>query len=260
MTASDRSDGRHRRDVRHVNAPDGAVGGHGDVLPGPKSLLAATEALGVIRAALRTARATDPDGLRPAPGRGGLAGDGCVDDELVEDGPERALTSLLLLREVRDELGSWESRLIEEARRTGASWADLAHPLGVASRQAAERRYLRLRPGTAGSTAEQRVQATRDRRAADRAVVAWARVHAADLRRLAGQITVLTGLPEAARAILAELDRALAEDDASGLVAPLTGARDHLRATRPDLAETIDRLALRAEQLRRDSAHQRGRT
>ncbi|MFI0927141.1 hypothetical protein ACH4TP_24890 [Streptomyces sp. NPDC021012] len=250
MTASDQSGEHHRRDVRNVNAPDVAVGGHGDVRTGPKSLLAATEALDVIRAALRTACAADPDAMRPAPDEGGR----------VEDGPERALASLLLLREVRDELGSWESRLIEEARRTGASWADLAHPLGVASRQAAERRYLRLRPGTAGSTAEQRVQATRDRRAADRAVVAWARVHAADLRRLAGQITVLTGLPEAARAILAELDRALAEDDASGLVAPLTGARDHLRATRPDLAENIDRLALRAEQLRRDSAHQRGRT
>ncbi|MCX2182687.1 hypothetical protein KV205_19450 [Streptomyces sp. SKN60] len=215
--------------------------------PGPKSLLAATEALDVISAALRTARAATPDAI----------GRASAEDELVGDGPDRALASLLLLREVRDELGSWESGLIEEARRTGASWAELAHPLGVASRQAAERRYLRLRPGTAGSTAEQRVQATRDRRAADRAVVAWARGHAADLRRLAGQITVLTGLPEEARAILAELDRALGEDDAAVLVAPLTGAREHLRATRPDLAENIDSLVLRAEQLRRDSAYQR---
>ncbi|MFE4825176.1 type III effector protein, partial [Streptomyces sp. NPDC056704] len=44
------------------------------------------------------------------------------------------------------------------------------HPLGVASRQAAERRYLRVRPGTPGTTGEQRVQATRNRRAADRTI------------------------------------------------------------------------------------------
>nr|WP_254705586.1 type III effector protein [Streptomyces vilmorinianum] len=214
-----------------------------DVRTGPESLLAATAALDVISAALRAARTAGPDGTGVAPGA---------------DGPERALASLLLLREVRDELGSWESGLIEAARDAGASWAELAHPLGVASRQAAERRYLRLRPGADGTTAEQRVRATRDRRAADRAVVAWARGHAADLRRLAGQITALTDLPDAARTPLAELDRALAESDAAALVAPLAGIRDHLRTTRPDLAETVDRLLHRAEELRRDSTDQRG--
>ncbi|MFE5097652.1 hypothetical protein ACFRCI_47135, partial [Streptomyces sp. NPDC056638] len=138
------------------------------------------------------------------------------------------------------------------------AWADLARPLGMASRQAAERRYLRLRPGAAdGSTGEQRVKATRDRRAADRAVVMWARGHAADLRRLAGQITALTDLPEEARASLAELDRALAEDHVAALVAPLAGTRDYLRAARPDLAESVDRLIWHAEQLRRDSTNQR---
>ncbi|MFD6987062.1 HSP18 transcriptional regulator, partial [Streptomyces sp. NPDC059956] len=76
-------------------------------------------------------------------------------------GPDPALAALVMLREIREELASWESGLIETAREHGASWADLAGPLGVASRQAAERRYLRLRPGTAGSTGDQRVQATR---------------------------------------------------------------------------------------------------
>lgn len=109
--------------------------------------------------------------------------------ESADAGPHRALAALLMLREVREQLAGWESGLIETARGQGASWADLAGPLGVASRQAAERRYLRLRPGTAGSTGEERVQATRDTRAADRAVTAWARDNAADLRRLAGQIT-----------------------------------------------------------------------
>ncbi|MFD4863408.1 hypothetical protein [Streptomyces atratus] len=231
-----------------MNAPNGTGGGQGDAHPErPESFVAVAVALDAISAALRAARAGTPDSCA-AP----------VGDGYVEDGPERALASLLLLREVRDELGTWESGLIEEARRAGASWADLARPLGVASRQAAERRYLRLRPGAAdGSTAEQRVKATRDRRAADRAVVMWARGHAADLRRLAGQITALTDLPEEARASLAELDRALAEDHVAALVAPLAGTRDYLRAARPDLAESVDRLIWHAEQLRRDSTNQR---
>jgi hypothetical protein len=70
----------------------------------------------------------------------------------------------------------------------------LAHPLGVASRQAAERRYLHNRPGPAGTTGEQRVQATRERRAAERATATWARRNAAGLRGIAGRITALTDL------------------------------------------------------------------
>ncbi|MFF3320170.1 type III effector protein [Streptomyces sp. NPDC003035] len=244
MTANEQSRESRRQNVPHArNTPGESGGADGDPRTAPESLLAATEALDVISAALQTARTADPEG---------------TDAPTAAEGPERALSSLLLLREVRDELGAWESGLIEAARQAGASWADLAEPLGVASRQAAERRYLRLRPGADGSTAEERVKATRDRRAADRAVVTWARVHAADLRRLAGQITALTDLPEAAGTTLAELDRALAENDAAALVAPLAGARDHVRAARPDLAESVDRLVGRAAQLRRDSTDRRG--
>ncbi|HEY8980635.1 MAG TPA: type III effector protein, partial [Streptomyces sp.] len=99
---------------------------------GPVPFLAAAAALDAIDAALRAARHQPPDA--PAPG------------------PEQALASLLLLRRVREQLAGWETGLIETARDAGASWADLAHPLGVASRQAAERRYLRGRPGPAGTT------------------------------------------------------------------------------------------------------------
>ncbi|MBT2443759.1 type III effector protein [Streptomyces sp. ISL-36] len=237
MTASDQSREGRRSDRRGPGAR---------VRTGPESFLAAAAALDTIDAALRAVHAADPD----------------VPTAVADtSGPEQALASLLLLRQVRDELGSWESTLIEAAREAGASWADLAHPLGVASRQAAERRYLRLRPGADGTTAEQRVKATRDRRAADRAVVTWARDHAADLRRLAGQITALTdlpGLPDGARAPLAELDRALADNDAAALVDPLADTRDHLRAARPDLAENVDRLVHEADRLRRDSTAQRG--
>ncbi|WP_406514024.1 HSP18 transcriptional regulator [Streptomyces sp. NBC_00161] len=175
----------------------------------------------------------------------------------TDSGPHPALAALLMLREVREQLAGWESGLIETARGQGASWADLAGPLGVASCQAAERRYLRLRPGTAGSTGEQRVQATRDTRAADRAVTAWAHDNAADLRRLAGQVTSLTGLPAGAESAVADLNLALGDNDAARLVGPLANTRRHLRARDADLAERIDALTRHTDQLRQDTHDQR---
>ncbi|MCN9244956.1 type III effector protein [Streptomyces sp. RY43-2] len=193
----------------------------------PASFLAAAAALHAIDEALRAAQheALAPD-VPDAP----------------SPGPEQALASLLLLRQVREQLAGWETGLIETARHAGASWADLAHPLGVASRQAAERRYLRNRPGPAGTTGEQRVQATRERRAAERTAATWARRNAADLRRIAGQITALTDLPTAARLPLSQLHAALAHDDPAALIHPLTAARPHLTATHPDLAARLDAL------------------
>ncbi|MER7813645.1 type III effector protein, partial [Streptomyces sp900116325] len=117
-----------------------------------------------------------------------------------------------------------------------------ARPLGVASRQAAERRYLRGRPGTAGTTGEQRVTATRQARAAERTTTAWARTHAADLRRIAGHITALTDLPTAAHRPLSELHAALAHNDPADLIAPLTATRPPLAVDHPDLAAQLDHL------------------
>ncbi|MEU2632289.1 hypothetical protein, partial [Kitasatospora sp. NPDC007106] len=161
---------------------------------GPASFLAAAAALGVIDDAVRTAReAPAIDSIPTAP---------------VQSGPEPALAALLLLRELRVELAGWEARLVETARAAGATWADLAHPMGVASRQAAENRYLRLKPASTPSpgttpadatTGAERVKAVRDRRAAQRTVTTWARDNAADLRVLAAQITALDDLPPAAR-------------------------------------------------------------
>ncbi|SFF58043.1 hypothetical protein SAMN05216251_1202 [Actinacidiphila alni] len=188
----------------------------------PASFLAAAAALHAIDDALRDAQRDAPDSAGP--------------------GAEQALASLLLLRQVRERLAGWENGLIETARDAGASWADLASPLGVASRQAAERRYLRGRPGPAGTTGEQRVQATRGRRAAERTTAAWARHNAADLRRLAGQITALTDLPAAARLPLSRIRAALAHDDPAELVHPLNAARPHLTAGHHDLAAQLDAL------------------
>ncbi|WP_406378905.1 hypothetical protein [Streptomyces sp. NBC_01618] len=205
----------------------------------PASLLAAVTALGTIDAVLR--QACTPDGPEPA-----------------AVAPERAdaLDALLLLRDVRRRLAVWEPSLIEVARDAGASWAEIAQPLGVTSRQAAERRYLRLRTGPLGTTGEQRVQATRDRRAANRTVAAWARDNAADLRRLAGRITSLAGLPERAAAAVDELNDALGGDDPARLIGPLANARFHLEDHR-DLADRVDRLVEQVDNLRRHTASQR---
>lgn len=212
---------------------------------GPASFLAAAAALETIDRAVREAQSHDDTdaahhGEAPA-----------------ADGPHPALASLLLLRHVREQLAGWEAGLIETAREAGASWAELAGPLGVASRQAAERRYLRQRPGEAGITGEQRVQAVRDRRAADRTVTAWARDNAAGLRRLAGQVTALTDLPASADGQLGELNQALALDDAAHLVGPLTDTRRHLRPEHSELAERIDEMTRHTHRLRRDSDTQR---
>ncbi|MER7001169.1 type III effector protein [Streptomyces sp. NPDC000410] len=189
----------------------------------PASFLAAAAALIAIDDALRDAQDEAPDtGAGP--------------------GAEQALASLMLLRQVREQLAGWETGLIETARDAGASWADLAHPLGVASRQAAERRYLRGRPGPTGTTGEQRVTATRQARAATRTTAAWARTNAAGLRSLAGQITALTDLPAAARRPLDKLHAALAQDDPAALIDPLAATRPHLAATHPDLAARLDTL------------------
>ncbi|WP_030257229.1 hypothetical protein [Streptomyces violens] len=203
----------------------------------PASFPAAEAALEAIEEAVRTAQIPQP-GRQPEPGASA----------------EQALAALLLLRRLRDQLAGWETGLIEIAREAGASWADLAHPLGVANRQSAERRYLRLRPGAPGTTGEERIQATRDRRAADRTVTTWARSNAADLRRLAGEITAVTDLPAEARTPLLQ---ALGRHDVAALLGPLTGAREHLTADHPDLAARVDALTRHTDDLRQASSEQR---
>ncbi|MFC6063706.1 hypothetical protein [Streptomyces ochraceiscleroticus] len=203
----------------------------------PASFPAAEAALEVIEEAVRTAQIPQP-GQQAAP----------------QASAEQALAALLLLRRLRDQLAGWETGLIETAREAGASWADLAQPLGVANRQSAERRYLRLRPGAPGTTGEERIQATRDQRAADRTVTTWARGNAADLRQLAGQITALTDLPAEVRTPLVQ---ALGHHDVAALLGPLTRVRDHLTAGHPDLAARVDALTRHTDGLRQASSDQR---
>ncbi|WP_218153445.1 MULTISPECIES: HSP18 transcriptional regulator [Amycolatopsis] len=171
-------------------------------------------------------------------------------------GPRELLAALVVLRGLRDELAAWEPRLIGAAREQGVSWARLAPALGVTSRQAAERRYLRLRPSGSGEhrTGEQRVEAERSRRAGDRAVAEWARRNSGPLRQLAGQIGALEGLDEQAQDRVQE---ALADDDAANLLSPLAAARAALEGRHSALAEQVRSITERAQQVRRSTQEQR---
>jgi hypothetical protein len=176
----------------------------------------------------------------------------------AEAAPADLLAALTVLRHLRDELASWEPELITAARRHGVSWASLAPALGVTSRQAAERRYLRLRPSDTGEgTGEARVQAERTKRAGDRAVAAWARENSSVLRRLAGQIGAIEGLTGQARHHVDLVNRALADNDPATLLSPLADTHTHIQDAHAGLAEKIKTVTDHTEQLRRETTSQR---
>ncbi len=168
------------------------------------------------------------------------------------------LAALAALRVVQDRLAAWEPRLIGAARGRGVSWAEIAPAIGVASRQAAERRYLRLNRHTTdpeGMTGEQRVQAARDRRAGERAVTQWARANAARLRRLAAQITALDDLDPATQDSVDRVLHALGEGDTATLLAPLAEAGSKLEDSNPTLAGQVADIKVTTDQLRTDHAN-----
>lgn len=172
------------------------------------------------------------------------------------------LDALVLLRWAQSELAAMEPALISAARAAGVSWQALAPALGVASRQAAERRYLRLLPATAdqqGTTRDERVQAQRDQRAGHRAVTRWANTNTADLRQLAGQVTALADLDPSATADLDRLRDALGDKDATQLPALLADTRRHLDQ-HPQLANQIDAITAITDQVRLQSEQHRGAT
>jgi hypothetical protein len=168
------------------------------------------------------------------------------------DGPE-LVDAMVRLRQLRDELARWEPALIGAARERGLTWNEIAPALGLASRQAAERRYLRLNPQAADTTTttrEDRVQAARNQRSGDRAVAAWARKNAADLRRLAGRIADLDGIGQTARKKVESIRVALGADDAADLVGPLSAAGPSLRGSHPALADQINAIDQAADEIR----------
>jgi hypothetical protein len=183
------------------------------------------------------------------------AGDGTAID------PAILLDALAQLRWAQARLAEIEPVLIGAARAAGASWQSLAPALGVASRQAAERRYLRsvsTTPDEEGTTRDQRVQAERDRRAGHRAVHRWANDNTAALRQLAGQVTALTDLGDAATDSIGRLHDALGEPDASALPGLLAATQPHL-PHHPELDARIGAVTERTDEIRRRSPrHPRG--
>ena len=168
------------------------------------------------------------------------------------------LEAIEALHRLRDRLDTWEPSLIKAARSQGVSWARLAPVLGVTTRQAAERRYLRLRPSQdAGLTREERVQAARDTRAGDRAVAAWARENASELRQIAGQVSALEGLSSAGRRDAAALASSLTGDDPSRLIEPLADMHVHLVDEHAGLATQVEAVGEKVGQVRRETQRRR---
>lgn len=176
-----------------------------------------------------------------------------------EDG-DRLLAALTGLHELRAALAAWEPELITAARAAGVSWAALAPALGVTSRQAAERRYLRLQPSATGeTTGEGRIDAQRDRRAGDRAVSDWARRNAAVLRQLAAHVTAADGMTAAGRRAAAGVAKALADDDAATLLGPLAATHRHLTAGHADLAGRVGEVGEQTGRIRDEAISDRRR-
>lgn len=173
---------------------------------------------------------------------------------------EVALAALITLRRLRERLNACEPELIAAARAAGASWADLAPAMGVTSRQAAERRYLRIRRtdrDEASVTADQRVTAERDRRAGTRAVAEWARANSADLRQLAGQVTALTNLGPQAQAGIDQLHHALGTADPTTLLPLLAAMQEHLQAHHGTLAQQVSTVSHHADHIRQSTQQRR---
>ncbi|HEY4020186.1 MAG TPA: HSP18 transcriptional regulator [Pseudonocardiaceae bacterium] len=201
---------------------------------------------------------TDLGLVNPIVHRAHTGGDNAEEgaDTDADTGVADMVAALTLLRHLRDELTRWEPQLIAAARAAGASWVQLAPALGVASRQAAERRYLRLRPDDTGltHTGEQRVQAERDRRAGDRAVSGWARQNAATLRTLAAQVSALATDPDLTadgHHHLDDVTAALGENDTTALLRPLGDIAAHLQTSHPALADKITAVTDQSDRARR---------
>jgi hypothetical protein len=176
-------------------------------------------------------------------------------------GAEEALDALETLHRLREQLAAWEPVLIETAREAGASWAQIAPALGVTSRQAAERRYLRLSPGKDTSlTREERVRAARDERAGERAVAAWARENASELRQIAGQVSAVSGLTGAGRRDARTLAGELTGDDPATLLEPLADMHSHLVDDHAALAARVDAVGRKVSRVRRETQRRRGST
>ncbi|MCY0947288.1 hypothetical protein [Streptomyces antarcticus] len=163
---------------------------------------------------------------------GGYAAQG---QEPPEVPAEDVLAALSQTDEARQRLDSRELRLITAARARGASWQAVADALGLATRQAAEGRALRLERG-AQTDRGRDVASQRLDKARGRAAEAWCVENADRVREVAEQIYDTAGawglgsLEHAGvRGTLHGIGEFLATDaDPVRLVGLLSSARYHL--------------------------------
>ncbi len=206
----------------------------------PPSVPAAQAALEAITAALATAE---------TPGaRAGAAGQGGVPGRAGTRGTAAAPAD-------QERLAGWETRLIEAARHAGASWTDLAAPLGVASgrpRSAVTCGCARALPVPPASSAS-RPPATGGRPTAGSppGPVTTPRACASSPE----QLSALDDLPDETRTLLG---RALGDHDPAALLAPLADARAHLDGGHAELRGRLDAVSEHTTGLRRPPAMRRG--
>jgi hypothetical protein len=81
-------------------------------------------------------------------------------------------------------------------------------------------------------------------------VATWARENAADLRRLAGQISSLDDLDPEVQASVDRVSEALGDDNSLALLAPLAAARADLTRDHPRLADRISTVNDRTDEVR----------
>lgn len=118
---------------------------------------------------------------------------------------EDALAALTQLDEARAALDTLERDLTRAARTRGASWEQVAHTLGLASRSSAENRYVRLERAAATYRGDRHPEKHRAERARARIGVAWCRDNAARLRAAAWSLACLNDeWPQLARTASSE--------------------------------------------------------
>ena len=101
---------------------------------------------------------------------------------------EDLLAGLALIAEAREQIDGFELRMINEARKRGITWTDIAVPLGMRTRQSAESRAMRLQRASTTYGRTRDVGKMRATLAGERALEQWAREAEPRLRAAAEKL------------------------------------------------------------------------
>ncbi|MEU1824169.1 hypothetical protein ABZ502_17300 [Streptomyces abikoensis] len=138
------------------------------------------------------------------------------------------LAALTQLAEARAALDTLELDLLQGAKQRGASLLEMAHHLGLRTRQSAETRFLRLQAASATNRARRAIPEQRRARARQRNADAWCRQNEERMRKVAARLLDVAGAwPHLARDPLASscLEELTTVQDAPALAEPLNVLR-----------------------------------